>query len=101
MNFEDLNGKTLYFEMLVHQEGETKTFARQGFTKMTATKGAVSIMWADYPGATSGKSITFKNEDVHQFVENAERRSFTLGGQTIVPDYIYLDEKVQGAFRHG
>jgi len=54
MKPEELDGKTLYFEMHTHPPDKSALFFTKGFAKMHAFQGgSVSIAWPDYEGALS------------------------------------------------
>jgi hypothetical protein len=92
MNPQDLDNKILYFEMHTRPPDKSALFFTKGWAKMDALSGGyVSLLWWDYPGASSGKSVTLKPEVVAQFKKNEAGRTFEMGGKSVTPDFTYIE----------
>jgi hypothetical protein len=100
MQNEELDKRTLHFEIFVHRQNETAVFQIKGVAPLSATRSCVTMAWPNYPGATSGRSITFDQIDIDSFVRNDKKQSFTLLGKSYTPDFIYIQKEPRVYKRH-
>jgi hypothetical protein len=88
-NFEYLNGKRLYQKTTYLRDDCAPTIKEQ-FCKLEATKSTVTAYVLVDAVNANFSSITFDNDHVEKFIPNDGKASFTIEGQTEIPDYFCI-----------